>query len=217
MLEDVSFIGFIVAALIVLTLPGPGVMYVVARSISQGVWAGLASVVGLSLGAFFHVIAATIGLSTLLLSSALAFSMVKYAGAMYLIYLGLQTIFAKRRAVAFEAPPDLPIRRLVTDGVIVSVFNPKIAVFFLAFLPQFVEPRGETAALQVFVLGIIYVALALVTDGAYALMASGARRVLAGRMSGSRVPRLLSGSVYLSLGVTTAFSSETHGLAPERR
>ena len=148
-------LGFVAAALVVLLIPGPGVLYIVARSVSQGYRAGLASVLGLSLGAIVHVIAATAGLSTILLTSATAFGIVKLLGAGYLIYLGIRTLVAGRPTGSMQTRSNRTLYRLLTDGVVVSVFNPKIAVFFLAFLPQFVEPSRGPFSQQVWLFGLI--------------------------------------------------------------
>ena len=199
-------LGFVIASLVVLVTPGPGVLYVVARSVAQGYRAGLASVLGLSAGALFHVAAAAIGLSALLLASATAFAVVKALGAGYLIYLGLRMLFADRTAGHLVAPAPLPFSRLFADGVVVSLFNPKIAVFFLAFLPQFVVPDQAPIAQQILLLGLIYVALALVTDGAYAVLAGRLRRWLNGRVVRGPLPRYLSAGVYLGLGVNAALA-----------
>ncbi|MGI9292465.1 MAG: LysE family translocator [Pseudomonadales bacterium] len=199
-------LGFVAAALVVLLIPGPGVLYVVARSVGQGYRAGLASALGLSVGALLHVAAATAGLSAILLTSATAFGIVKALGAGYLIYLGIRTLCANRPTVSMEASAPLSLYRLLTDGVLVSVFNPKIAVFFLAFLPQFVDPGRGPAPQQVMVLGLIYVALALITDSAYALLAGSLRHRLSGRMMQGPLPRYVSGSLYLGLGVNAALT-----------
>lgn len=199
-------LGFVAAATVVLLIPGPGVLYIVARSVSQGYRAGLASVVGLSLGAIVHVIAATAGLSTILLTSATAFGIVKLLGAGYLIYLGIRTLVAGRPTGSMQTRSNRTLYRLLTDGVVVSVFNPKIAVFFLAFLPQFVEPSRGPIPQQVFLLGLIYVGLALITDSAYALMAGSLRHWLSGRVMQGPLPRYLSGSLYLGLGVGAALT-----------
>ena len=201
-----SLTAFVVAALVVLVMPGPGVLYTVARSVSQGQKAGLVSVLGLSAGALVHVVAATVGLSAILLTSATAFTVVKLLGAGYLIYLGAQALIAKDAPVDFHAPPPRTLRRLFTDGVLVSVLNPKIAVFFLAFLPQFVSPEAGSPSRQILTLGLLYVALALVTDGAYALLASRLAGLLRGRLGRSRAPRYASGAVYIGLGVGTALA-----------
>lgn len=199
-------LGFIIAALVVLLIPGPGVLYVVARSVSQGYRAGLASVVGLAAGVLVHVAAATAGLSAILLASATAFGVVKVLGAGYLIYLGIQTLLAKRPTTNIDASKNLPLNRLFYDGVIISVFNPKIAMFFLAFLPQFVDPNGGAVTGQIFLLGCIYVALALVTDGGYALLAGSLRHRLTPRVMDGPLLRYLSGTIYIGLGVTAALT-----------
>lgn len=144
--EGASLLAFVAAALVVLVIPGPGVLYIIARSLSQGRRAGLISVLGLSAGALVHVVAATAGLTAILLTSATAFGIVKALGAAYLIYLGLCALFSRQPAVDVEAPAPHSLSRLFTDGVIVSVLNPKIAVFFLAFLPQFVDPARGSAS-----------------------------------------------------------------------
>jgi threonine/homoserine/homoserine lactone efflux protein len=179
-------------------------MYVLARSLSQGQRAGLVSVLGLSAGAFVHVIAATVGLSALLLASAAAFGIVKLLGAAYLIYLGIRALFSRQASVDVEMPAPRSLRRLFTDGVIVSVLNPKVAVFFLAFLPHFADPSRGSVPLQMFVLGSLYCALAVCTDGAYALLAARLRRWMRGPIARGSLPRYASGAVYIALGVSTA-------------
>jgi threonine/homoserine/homoserine lactone efflux protein len=197
-------LGFVAAALVVLVIPGPGVLYVVARSVTQGRRAGLASVAGLSLGALVHVAAAAIGLSAILLASATAFGIVKALGAAYLIYLGLRAIFARQRAAEIKRPAPLAVNRLILDGIVISIFNPKVAVFFLAFLPQFVDPTAGPVALQILFLGVLYVALAVLTDGAYAVLAGTIRTWLTGRVWRTPLPRFLTGGLYIGLGVNTA-------------
>lgn len=201
-----SLVGFVVASLVVLLIPGPGVLYTVARSLSQGQRAGLISVLGLSVGAFVHVAAATVGLSAILLASATAFGIVKALGAAYLVYLGIRALLARDSAVDVGVPEPRLLSRLFTDGVVVSVLNPKIAVFFLAFLPQFVEPGRSPIPQQVLFLGMLYVALALVTDGAYAVLAGRVRGWLGSRLMQEPVARYGSGTVYIGLGVSTAYA-----------
>lgn len=205
-----SLLGFIAAALVLLLIPGPGVTYVVARSVGQGYRAGLVSALGLSAGALVHVIAATAGLSAILLASATAFGLVKILGALYLILLGLRTIFAARPTARLAASSRLSLQRVFADGVVVSVFNPKLAVFFLAFLPQFVVPGRGPVQQQVLLLGLIYVVLAVVTDSGYALLAGSLRRWLSRGVMQGPLPRYLSGSLYVGLGVTAALTGRQH-------
>jgi threonine/homoserine/homoserine lactone efflux protein len=202
-----SLLEFLVAALLVLVIPGPGVLYVVTRSIGQGQRAGLVSVLGLSVGALVHVAAATLGLSAILLTSAGAFGVVKALGAGYLIYLGIRTLLGRHPTTDPDVVQPRSLRRLFTDGVVVSVLNPKIAVFFLAFLPQFTQPGRGPVPRQVLVLGLLYVALALCTDGAYALLASRLRHRLGRRVIQGPLLRYASGVVYLGLGVSTALAN----------
>lgn len=202
-----SLLRFIGAALIVLLIPGLGVMYVMARSVSQGTRAGLLSVLGLSSGALLHVFAATVGLSAILLASPAAFGIVKILGAGYLIFLGVRTMLARPQAFNARHSAPLSPMRLYTGGVLVSAFNPKIALFFLAFLPQFVEPGRGPIARQVLMLGFIYIAMALVTDGAYALLAGSIGARFGQQLARGPVLRYVSGGVYLALGLCTALVS----------
>lgn len=204
--SGISLSGFIAAALVVLLIPGPGVLYVIARSLSQGQRAGLVSVLGLSAGALVHVVAATAGLSAILLASATAFSVVKGLGAVYLIYLGIRTLLVRNPMAGVEDIPPRSLYRLFTDGIVVSIFNPKIAVFFLAFLPQFADPGHGSIAGQILILGLLYVGLALLTDGSYAILAGRLRRWLGGKIMQGPWPRYASGVVYMGLGVGTALS-----------
>jgi threonine/homoserine/homoserine lactone efflux protein len=206
--SSISLLGFVAAALVILLIPGPGVLYVVARSIDQGRRAGLVSVLGLSAGVFVHIAAAVAGISAILLASATAFGIVKTLGAGYLIYLGLRVLFARRKAAGVNAVVPRAMHRLFMDGVFVSILNPKIALFFLAFLPQFVEPSRGPVPQQILLLGLIYVALALITDSGYALLADRVRRWLGGRIAQGPLPRYVSGSVYLGLGVSTALTGQ---------
>jgi len=202
----ISLLGFIAAALVLLLTPGPGVMYIVARSIGQGSRAGLVSVLGLAAGALVHVAAAAAGMSAILLASATAFGLVKAAGAAYLIYLGIRTLLARGAVAGTEVCTPRSSGRLCADGALVSILNPKIALFFLAFLPQFVDPGRGPVAQQILLLGLLYVALALVTDSAYALLAGSLRHRLRDRALQGPLPRYISGSVYLGLGLGTALT-----------
>jgi threonine/homoserine/homoserine lactone efflux protein len=210
--DSTSLLAFVAAALVVLLIPGPGVLFVLTRSLSQGQRAGLVSACGLSAGAFVHVIAATVGLSALLAASAAAFGVVKLLGAAYLIYLGIRAVMSRRQAdVEVELPAPRSLRRLFADGVVVSVLNPKVAVFFLAFLPHFTDPVRGSVSTQMFWLGLLYCALALCTDGAYAVLASRLRHWMRGPMARGSLPRYASGAVYIGLGVSTALVEHQSG------
>jgi threonine/homoserine/homoserine lactone efflux protein len=191
-------------------VPGPAVLYIVTRSVDQGRPAGLASALGVATGAVVHVVAAALGLSVLLARSATAFSVVKVAGGCYLIWLGLRRLLARREGddvVVGVARDPVGLRRVYTQGVVVNVLNPKTALFFLAFLPQFVESGNGPAALQVFVLGVVFIAVALASDSTYAVVASAvADRIRRGRRTTRRVERA-SGAVYVGLGVLALTTS----------
>jgi threonine/homoserine/homoserine lactone efflux protein len=205
--EWTTFGLFVAAALALLLVPGPAVFYVVARGVEGGRVAGLVSCLGIEVGTLAHAAFAAVGLSALLASSAAAFAIVKWLGAAYLIWLGLKRLFGRDEE---DAPADVepePLSRLFSQGVIVQVFNPKVALFFLAFLPQFVDPSRGDAWTQILVLGATLAALGLLTDGLYALIGGTASAAL--RRRGSRfrrVQRYFSGGVYLALGAASAAS-----------
>jgi threonine/homoserine/homoserine lactone efflux protein len=204
-----SFPIFVVAALALLLTPGPSVLFIVARSIDQGVRAGLVSVAGLALGGTVHVAAAALGLSAILLSSAVACSIVKYIGAAYLIFLGIRTLLSARRHVNVQAPPRQPLGRIFREAVVVQILNPKAALFFFAFLPQFVSPSRGSAMLQILVLGGVYHGLALITDSAYAITAGKLGHLVRRSARVVRAQRNVSGITYIGLGLLSASSGSS--------
>jgi len=201
---------FLLAALILLLTPGPAVLYIVARSMDQGRLAGFVSVLSIEVGNSFHVLAATLGLSAILLSSALAFTIVKYLGAAYLIYLGIRRLLTRDNDHEITRLQHQSLRRIFSQGVVVAALNPKTALFFLAFLPQFVDPSSGSVTLQLLTLGALFVMMAIVTDGTYALLASTAGGWLKRNRSFLRTERYVVGSVYIGLGVTAALAEGTH-------
>src|ERR671910_567187 len=200
------FAAFAVASLALLIVPGPSVLYIVTRSMDQGRAAGLVSVLGIHTGSIVHVAAASLGLSAILASSAVSFGIVKYAGAAYLVWLGIRAIRDHGEERADVAATGHSLARVYAQGVVVNVLNPKTALFFLAFLPQFVDASKGSIPLQVVVLGVAFVLLGLLSDGAYALAASTGAGWLRRRPGVARASRLVSGGVLVSLGVTTALA-----------
>jgi threonine/homoserine/homoserine lactone efflux protein len=198
---------FITASLALLLTPGPAVLYIVARSVDQGRKAGLVSVLGIEVGTLFHIAAAALGLSALLMSSALLFDIVKYLGAAYLIYLGIRKLMSKDEMAEIGVDKQQKLSQIFRQGVIVNVLNPKTALFFFAFLPQFVDPARGSVPLQMIMLGTIFVLLASTTDGLYALLAGTFGSWLKGNRRFMRVQRYVTGTVYIGLGVTAALSS----------
>jgi threonine/homoserine/homoserine lactone efflux protein len=201
-----TLVLFAGAAVALLVVPGPAVVYIVAQGIEQGRVAGLVSMLGIQVGALVHVAAAALGISALLVQSALAFSVVKYAGAAYLVYLGVRRILAGERLVPGGPRAPKPLGRLFRQGIVVNVLNPKAALFFFAFLPQFVDPDAGSVGLQMAVLGLLFVAIAVVSDGMYALAAGTASGWLRSNPGFLRAERWISGSVLVGLGVTTALT-----------
>jgi threonine/homoserine/homoserine lactone efflux protein len=199
---------FVAAAMTLLVIPGPAVLYVVGRSVARGRAAGVASVLGIHVGTLVHVAAAAIGLSSLLVASAVAFSVVKYAGAAYLIVLGVRRLLGRDGAAAGMTIAAGDLRRDFRRGIVVNVLNPKTALFFLAFLPQFVDPSRGSVALQVVVLGLTFVMLGLLTDSTWAVVAGTAGSRLRASRSWPRVERWVSGSLFVGLGVVAAAAGD---------
>lgn len=197
--------AFLVASLILAVTPGPGVLYVVTRSVAQGRRSGLASVAGVALGNLGNAIGASLGLAALFAVSSLAFTVIKYAGALYLVYLGIQAMRTPRSNGDIPAAVPGPLRQVFRDGFIVALFNPKTALFFAAFLPQFMS-TDAAPIVQSILLGSLFVAIAAVTDTAYAIMAGAVAPAL-GRAQGIRtLGRYLTGGAFIGLGLFTALA-----------
>jgi len=200
-----SFIPFLVAAIILAITPGPGMAYVVARTVTGGRKEGLASCLGTGLGGMLHVLAAALGLSLLVAQSAMAFSVVKYIGAAYLVYLGLRLLMQKRPSQPVDAVRAQGVLRAYVEGIAVEALNVKTALFFLAFLPQFTSV-SEPLVPQLVVLGSICVALNTLVDVAAVV---GAHRLLqsqAGRSTRSRWLTRASGVTMVGLGAYLALA-----------
>jgi threonine/homoserine/homoserine lactone efflux protein len=199
---------FAVAAVTLLVIPGPAVLYIVTRSVDQGRAAGLASVCGVHVGTLVHVAAAALGLSALLVSSATAYDAVRWLGAAYLVWLGVRRLLARDEDDLAAGPGNrrTGLGRIFAQGVVVNVLNPKTALFFFAFLPQFVDTSRGSVPFQVVVFGVAFVVLGLLSDGAYAVAASTGAGWLRRRPRVARASRLVSGGVLVSLGVTTALA-----------
>ena len=205
MIDSASFALFAAASLALILAPGPAVLYIVARSIDQGRLAGLVSVLGIAVGTLVHVLAAALGISALLAASALAFSIIKYAGAVYLIYLGFHKLFIEKTHSAEIEPLSVqPLRRIFTQGFVVNLLNPKLALFFLAFLPQFIDPALGPVGPQFLLLGITFTVIALISDSGYALLAGTARDWLLARPGFTRGQKYASGGIYVALGMAAA-------------
>ncbi|RJK96436.1 LysE family translocator [Vallicoccus soli] len=200
-----TLLVFAAATLALLVVPGPSVVYVVARSLEHGRAAGLWSVLGLETGALLHVLGATAGLGALLASHPLALGAVRYAGAAYLVLMGVRQFLRRHAAPGAAGATPASRLRLFRDGVLVDLLNPKTALFFLAFLPQFVDPARGPVPLQVAVLGLCFVALALTTDALYALAAGALSTHLSCSAARRRRVGTTTAGVYVGLGGVAAF------------
>lgn len=206
MFEWTRLVTFMLAAGLLIVVPGPAVLYIVARAIDQGRLAGIVSVLGIALGAVVHSLAAAVGITAVLAASALAFSTVKYLGAAYLLYLGITTLLKKPEPQEKIVVEPKPLWQIFRQGFVVNLLNPKTALFFLAFLPQFADPAHGSVPLQTFILGLIFVTIALFSDSIYALLAGQLGGWLKQSQTFQQRQRYFSGSVYIALGVATAVS-----------
>jgi len=204
--------AFFVASIVLAVTPGPGVFYIVTRSVMQGRKAGLASVAGVALGNFGNAMGASLGLAAIFAISSLAFAAVKYAGAGYLIYLGVQTLRAPNADATVLVVKPTRVAKIFRDGFVVALLNPKTAIFFAAFLPQFMNPNGS-AMLQSVMLGSLFVTIAAVTDTLYAVMAGTVAPKIANYRGVRAAGRYLTGTAFIGLGVFTALSgSKARGI-----
>jgi threonine/homoserine/homoserine lactone efflux protein len=203
-----SSIGvFVAASVSLLVVPGPAVLYIVGRSLHQGRAAGFLSVLGIGTGTLFHVAAAALGLTALLRASPVAFSIVRYAGAAYLVWLGVRMWWGGEGAIGRVTAPRRDTRmRVFREGVVVNVLNPKTALFFLAFLPQFVDPVGGTVGGQVLFLGGLYVLLSLVRGVAYAFLAGTFGQYLQEHQRFGRSERYVTSVIFVALGLFAALA-----------
>ena len=201
-----SLILFMTGAIALLLIPGPAVLYILSRSIGQGRPAGLVSAMGIAVGSLFHVAAATLGLSALLVSSVAAFQAVKYAGAAYLIYLGIRTLRSADTHLLQPSAGGRSLHNVFGQGVLVNLLNPKTALFFLAFLPQFVDPTRGHATLQILELGVLFSLMGWMSDSVWALLAGAFAAHIRGNARIRKVQRSVSGGTLIALGLASAFS-----------
>ena len=202
-----TLIPFVIASAILVLIPGPAVLYIVSTGIGRGRRMALASMLGIETGALFHVAAAAVGLSAVVASSVLAYSLIKYAGAAYLVYLGIKTLRNRDDSNPLKIPGATSARGAFKRGVIVNILNPKLALFFLAFLPQFVVPNRGSVAPQLVFLGLLFISVAIVIDGIYAMTSGMIGNLLNRSQRFADGQRKLAGVTYLALGATALFSS----------
>ena len=204
--DSSSIAVFVVSAVVLLVTPGPAVLYIVARSMDQGRRAGVVSALGISVGTLVHVAGAALGVSAILVSSALAFTVVKMAGALYLIYLGVQKLRHPVTVARVEQVEQQALARVFRQGIVVNLLNPKLALFFFAFLPQFVDPARGPVGFQMLFFGLLLVVMGFTSDSTYALLAGMVRGWLRQSRAFAWGQRYVTGSIYIALGVTAALA-----------
>ena len=191
---------FAVAAFALIAVPGPAVLYIVSQSVGHGRKGGLAAVLGVEIGAFVHVLGAALGVSAIIASSATAFSALKIAGGVYLVVLGIRRLRERDTVKAPGAERSRPLGSIFRQGMLVNALNPKTALFFLAFLPQFVDPARGDVALQATILGLVFVAIATLCDAVWAIGAGSLAGVLHASARARRIERWASGGILIGLG-----------------
>lgn len=202
---------FLVAASILILVPGPSVLYIIAKSVEQGYKAGIVSVLGIGIGSLLHVIAAAIGISSIVMASATAFSIIKYIGAAYLIYLGIKKFFEKEPSTAI--PIEVKSKKLKTifyEGILVNTFNPKTAIFFLSFLPQFISVEKGGNASQILFLGILFTVYAILSDTIYVLLSVKLSAWVSGSKKYLKRQKKFMAIIYILLGIITLTMDQQH-------
>ena len=209
-MPESSLALFLIATLVLALAPGPDLLYITTRGLDQGAVAGLISALGVHTGVLIHTIIAAFGLSALIASSAVAFALIKYAGAAYLCFLGLTSLLSWRVATASrsqQAISQTALRKVFYQGVITDVLNPKVILFFLAFFPQFVDPTSASAPVDIFLLGLVFVAVAFPIDAIVGLFAGSISKQLRHNRQRRRWGKWMIGSAFIILGIGTAFTS----------
>jgi threonine/homoserine/homoserine lactone efflux protein len=194
------------AVLVLLVIPGPAVLYIVSQSVEHGRRAGVTAVAGIHVGTLVHTTAAAVGLSALLVSSATAFSVVKFAGAAYLLYLGIQRLLSREEEQPQAVPREHDLGHIFRQGIVVNVLNPKTALFFFAFVPQFVDRGVGSVPLQVLVFGLAFVLIGFLSDGAWAIAAGTAGGWLRRSRRFQSAQRWVTGAILIGLGVVAALT-----------
>ena len=200
---------FAIAATALIVIPGPSVLYIVSQSVGHGRIGGMAAVIGVETGAFVHVAAAALGVSAIIASSAAAFTVLKFAGGAYLIVLGIRRLLERDSGAAAQSTQRKPLGAIYRQGVVVNVLNPKTALFFLAFLPQFVDPARGHVGLQAAILGLVWVVIATISDAVWALGAGSAAGVLRSSARARNLERKAGGGILIGLGVLATLAHPT--------
>ena len=204
---DITTIGlFALASVLLAITPGPDMIYIATRSIAQGRNAGVVSALGVHTGVLIHTVAVALGLSALIAASAMAFGIVKYAGAAYLIYIGIQTFLSNPENFQVKSTVHAKLRQVYFQGLLVNLLNPKVILFFLAFLPQFVDPAKGNVGLQLLLLGILLVVVTLPIDISVGLAGGQLGIWFRAKQRIQQATKWVTGSIYIALGITTAMT-----------
>lgn len=194
---------FITAATILIVVPGPALLYIMMKSMEQGHKAGLVSALGVGVGAMVHVLAAAIGMSALLVASATAFSILKYGGAVYLIYLGVKKLLDKSTPISTVQTEKKPLNKIFYEGIVVNTLSPKSAIFFFAFLPQFINTDKGGTTSQILFLGLVFLVIAFISDMTYVMLSGKLVKYFKNSSKFSSIQKYVSGSIYIVLGLLT--------------
>ncbi len=204
MLSLTTVFLFSITSILLALTPGPDMLYIATRSIAQGRSAGIVSVLGVHTGVFIHTIAAVLGISALIEASAVAFNFVRFAGAAYLIYLGIHAFLSKAETLEVKTVEHKKLRNIFYQGLITNLLNPKVILFFLAFFPQFVDPSKGNVPFQLVLLGVILVVVSLPIDIGISLLSGIFGKWLKARKGTQQAGKWITGSVFISLGISTA-------------
>lgn len=200
-----NLLAFVFASILLTLAPGPDILYVAAQSISSGKRAGIITALGLCTGLIFHTTAAAFGISELFRHSPLAFNLVKYAGAAYLFWLAWQAFREKSGVPGLEAVPEKSNHSLYRQGILMNLLNPKVALFFLAFLPQFVTPGDVNISLQMLILGVVFIIQAIIVFSLVSVLSGYIGNFLSRNESASRYISIAKGIIFILIGLKIAF------------
>ena len=204
MLSITTIFVFSISSILLALTPGPDMLYIAARSVAQGRSAGIVSALGVHSGLLIHTIAAALGISALIEASAVAFNLIRFAGAAYLIYLGIQAFMSKSEPLEVKPVAQKTMKEIFYQGLITNLLNPKVILFFLAFLPQFIDPTKGNASTQLILLGILLVVVSLPVDIAVGLLGGVLGKWMKSNKGMQRSGKWITGSVFISLGIGTA-------------
>lgn len=206
-MDSVVILSFLGAAILLTVMPGPDILFVIAQSLSQNAKAGIATALGLCTGLLVHISAAIVGISAIIYSSATIFNIVKFAGAAYLLYLAFCAFRAPANTISWTEKPAIAYSKLYKKGIIMNILNPKVSIFFLALLPQFVQ-GNDNVPLQMLTLGLIFLVQAFIIFSCVSLLAGQIGQLLSKSTFISKYLTKIEGTIYAVIGASIAFSRQ---------